>query len=161
SFSKAIELNPKAWWAWNGRGEVYAQLQEWDKAGCDFAKSVELAPQQHLPHYRHALARLALADTKHFRAACAGMLTRFGTSRDPNVVFWTVWTCVPAPDAVPDWGPVVQLAEKAVADDPKNCDKLLNLGAVLYRAGRYQEAAKRLEETEAAFAQTQSPRASS
>jgi serine/threonine protein kinase len=160
SFSKGIELNAKVWWAWNGRGEARAQLKEWDKAGGDFAKAVELAPQHPLPHYRHALARLALADTRHFRDVCAGMLTRFGTSSDPNAAFWTVWTCGLAPDAVADWGPVVQLAEKAVADDPNNCDKLLNLGAVLYRAGRYPEAAKRLAEAGAAFAQTQSPRAS-
>jgi eukaryotic-like serine/threonine-protein kinase len=160
SFSKGIELNPKVWEAWNSRGEACAQLKEWDKAGADFAKSVELVAQQPLPHYRHALARLALADTKHYRDVCADIVTRFGTSSDPNAVFWTVWTCVLAPDAVADWRPVVQLAEKAVADDPKNCDKLQGLGAVLYRAGRYQEAAKQLAEAEAAFPETQSPRTS-
>ncbi len=160
SFSKAIELDPGAWKAWNGRGEAHAQLREWDKAGRDFAKSVELAPGNPVLHYRHALARLALADTERYRDACAGMFTQFGTSSDPNAAFWTVWACVLAPDAVADWGPVVQLAEKAVADDPSNGDKLQNLGAVLYRAGRYREAAKRLEEAEAAFPETQSPRAS-
>jgi tetratricopeptide (TPR) repeat protein len=160
NFSKGIKLNPKAWWAWDGRAEAYAQLKEWDKAAADLAKSVELAPQQPYPHYRHALARLALADTKHYRDACAGMLTQFGTSSDPNAVFWTAWTCVLAPDAVADWRPVVQLAEKAVAADPKNTGKLLALGAMLYRAGRYQEAAKRLAEAEAAFSETQDPRTS-
>src|SRR5262249_19198145 len=160
SFSKAIELNPKGSGAWTGRGEAYAQLTEWDKAGRDFVKSVERAPQQPLLHYRHALARLALTDPNRYRDVCAGMLRRFGASADPNVAFWTVWTCGLAPDAVTDWRPVVQLAEKAVADDPGNCDKLQNLGAVLYRAGRYQEAAKRLEETEVAFAQAKNPRMS-
>jgi tetratricopeptide (TPR) repeat protein len=160
SSSKVIELNPKAWAWWNSRGEAYAQLNGWDKAADDFAKAVELAPKQPLPHYHHALARLALTDPSRYRTSCASMVSQFGTSSDPNAAYWTVWTCVLAPDAIADWGPVVQLAEKAVADDPKTCAKLQALGAVLYRAGRYQEAAKRLDEAESAFSETQRPRTS-
>jgi tetratricopeptide (TPR) repeat protein len=62
------------------------------------------------------------------------------------------------PDAVSDWKPVVDLAEKALAADPKNCDKLGHLGAVLYRAGRFEEAARRLSEAEAAFPEARNPR---
>jgi eukaryotic-like serine/threonine-protein kinase len=159
-FSKTIELNGKTWWAWSNRGEAYAELGEWDKAEADFAKAVELHPEQPQLHYRRALARLALADTKRYRETCADMVMRFGHSPDLEAAYWIAWTCALAPDAVTDWQPVVQLAEKAVAADPKNCSELQHLGAVLYRSGRLEEAAKRLTEAEAAFKETKTPRAS-
>jgi Tfp pilus assembly protein PilF len=52
----------------------------------------------------------------------------------------------------------VDLAEKVLAADPKNCDKLAHFGAVLYRAGRFEEAARRLTEAEAAFPEVKNPR---
>ena len=59
-----------------------------------------------------------------------------------------------APDAVADWTKPLQLAEKARADDGKGYHKITKLGAVLYRAGRFKEAAQRLAEAEVAFQQT-------
>jgi serine/threonine protein kinase/Tfp pilus assembly protein PilF len=150
-FSKTIELNGKTWWAWSNRGEAYAELGEWDKAEADFAKAVELAPEQAQLHYRCALARLALADTKRYHETCADMVVRFGHSPDLETAYWSAWTCALAPDAVTDWQPVVLLAEKSLAADPKNYDKLRHLGAVLYRAGRFEDATKRLIEADAAF----------
>jgi tetratricopeptide (TPR) repeat protein len=158
--SKGIKLSPNSWQVWSSRGEAYAELKDWNNAVTDFAKAVELAPQQPLLHYRHALVRLAGTDSKGYREACAGMFARFRTSADANARFWTVWTCALAPDAVANWQPVVDLAEKAVADDPKNYDKLLQLGAVLYNAGRLPEAVKRLEQAEAAFKEAKSARSS-
>ena len=43
------------------------------------------------------------------------------------------------------------LAEKAVAKAATNYDYLNTLGAVLYRAGRFEEAAKRLGEAATAY----------
>ena len=77
--------------------------------------------------------------------ARAAMLERFGHSPDVDSAYWTAWTCVLAPDAVADCQLVVQLAEKTLAADPKNCDKLQHLGAVLYRAGRFSEGLGRFE----------------
>src|SRR5262249_26320044 len=71
--------------------------------------------------------------------------------------YFVVWTCVLGPDAVSDWKPVVDLAEKAFVADPKNYDRLGDLGAVLYRAGRFEEAARRLTEAEAAFPEAKNP----
>jgi tetratricopeptide (TPR) repeat protein len=152
SFSKGLKLNPKTWGAWNSRGEAFAQLEEWDKAAADLAKAVALAPHQPILHNRHALVRLAQGDAKHYRAGCAYMVSRFATFSDPNAPSLTVWTCAMAPDAVTDWQPLVQLAEKVAAARPRESDKLQDLGAILYRAGRYHEAAKWLEEADAAEA---------
>ena len=159
-FSKTIELNGKTWWAWSSRGEAYAELGEWNKAEADFAKAVELAPEQVHLHYRRALAGLALVDTNRYHETCADMVIDFGHSPDLEAAYWSAWTCALAPDAVTDWQPVVRLAEKALTADPKNCNMINNLGAILYRSGRFKESAERLAEAEAAFQQTPGARSS-
>jgi tetratricopeptide (TPR) repeat protein len=148
-YSLVLEANPRATSAYAGRGAAYAALRQWDKAAADFAKASELNAATQ-PHYASALVRLAANDLAGYRKACAGMLERLGPSPDLDADRWTTWTCVLGPAAVADWGRPLELAQKALADDPKNFDKLLDLGAVLYRAGRLEEAAQRLAEAEAA-----------
>jgi tetratricopeptide (TPR) repeat protein len=121
-------------------------------------KVLELKPDDPLAHYRHAVLRLHLGGRDAHRAACADMLGRFGNASDPDAAFWTAWSCTLGPDAVSDWQPVVRLAEKALAADPKDYDKLQLLGAALYRAGRLEQALARLTEAEAAFQQAQKTR---
>jgi hypothetical protein len=53
----------------------------------------------------------------------------------------------------------VQWAEKAVAVDPSDFFRLLTRGAVLYRAGRFDEAVRRLTKSEAAFKKAKAPTA--
>jgi tetratricopeptide (TPR) repeat protein len=108
--------------------------------------------------YWHALALLGAGDTKGYGLVCAPMLQRFKDNADTEAAFWVVWTCALAPGAVGDWGPAIILAEKNLAADSKNCDKLQVLGAVLYRAGRFEDAAKRLTEAESAFKDAKAPR---
>jgi len=69
---------------------------------------------------------------------------------NPDVVHWVTWTCVLAPDAVKDLHQPVQIAERAVGLDPKNVSHTFALGATLYRAGRFAEAIKPLNEASAA-----------
>lgn len=111
-----------------------------------------------LAHFRHALLRLHLGGPAAHRLACAEMLRRFESSTDLETCYWTAWTCTLGPDAVADWARVIQLAEKALAADPNNCDRLQMLAAALYRAGRFEDAVKRLTEAEAAFKTAKNPR---
>ncbi len=78
------------------------------------------------------------------------MRQHFGPSASPEAAKWTVWTCIQIPDGVDDWTKLVQWAEKDLGADPTDF-RLTALGAVLYRAGRFEEAARRLNEAEAAF----------
>ena len=58
--------------------------------------------------------------------------------------------CALGPKAVADFAPVVALAEGAVkagGNARERHDRLNTLGAVLCRAGRYQEARQRLDES--------------
>ena len=68
------------------------------------------------------------------------MLQRFGQTDKADDAYWVAWACALAPDATKDWATAVALAEKAVQSDPKSATYLNTLGAVLYRAGRFDEA---------------------
>ena len=85
------------------------------------------------------------------------MRQHFAASGNPEAVYWTAWTCIQVRDAVEDWTPLAPWAEKALAADPKKFDWLSALGAVLYRAGRFEDAAQRLAEAEAAFQKAKDP----
>ena len=157
-YSKAIDLKADDGSYRSNRGHAYAELGKWDDAAADFAKGIELRIDDPLPRYRLALVHLQKGDKDGYRKVCTGLLERFGQKADAESAHWTAWSCVLGPDAVSDWKPVVDLAEKSLAADPKNFDKLHHLGAVLYRAGRFEEAARRLTEAEAAFQEARNPR---
>ncbi len=72
-------------------------------------------------------------------------------SQERVVLNDAAWACVIMAGALPDYKPVVTLAEKALqqATTPEDKGNVLNtLGVALYRAGRYADAVKRLEESE-------------
>jgi tetratricopeptide (TPR) repeat protein len=125
-----------------------------------FRKVFALRPSTSTGWYRHALVHLHLGEPDGYRQACAALLERFSENPSEDDVYWTEWTCALGPGAVTDWRPIVRLAEKRLAAFPKDCDRLQHFGAVLYRAGQYPEAVKRLAEAEAAFGGTKNSRSS-
>jgi tetratricopeptide (TPR) repeat protein len=150
-YTTAIELNPKDAAAWNNRGGAFASLRQWDKALTDFSRAIEINPDVPRLWYSRALVRLQHDDRAGYRKDCADMRQHFGKSPDADSVHWTMWTCIQLPDGVDDWTKLVEWAEKAFAADPDNAVGLTTLGAVLYRAGRFDEAVRRLTEADAAF----------
>jgi hypothetical protein len=86
-----------------------------------------------------------VADTDGYRSTCAALQARFAGTTDPNAASEVAWICALSSEGACDWGPCVRLAELAVekGNETKQID-LLTLGAVLYRAGRYEEAKQRL-----------------
>jgi tetratricopeptide (TPR) repeat protein len=131
-------------------------LGQWEQAAAAFEQLTRLQADCLSAWYCLALLSLQRGDRAEYRKACARMLERFGESPSADAAYWTAWSCVLAPDAVADWTKPLQLAEKARADDGKGYHKITKLGAVLYRAGRFKEAAQRLAEAEVAFQQTPS-----
>jgi tetratricopeptide (TPR) repeat protein len=100
--------------------------------------------------YQLALARLAQGDTAGYRKECAAMLARWGQAGDAETARWVAWTCSLAPGA-PDTGRrALRLAEAATAKAPGNATLRQALGAALYRAGRWEEAAAALRASAAA-----------
>jgi tetratricopeptide (TPR) repeat protein len=150
-YMQAMALAPREEWTWKSRGQLYADLGQWDKAAADYGKAVELQPDQAQTWYLYALVRLGAADTKGYRGICNSVLERFGKTQDADTAYWVAWPCVLVPDAVAQPAPLVTLAEKSVAKAPTNYDYLNTLGVALYRAGRFEEAAKRLGEASTAY----------
>jgi len=146
-----LELEPRAGWAYGSRGSVYAERAQWEQAAADFAKAIELNGDAPLSRYRQALIRLRAADLTGYRQLCAEMLASVDPAAKRDSAKWPVWTCVLGPDAVADWIVPLRLAEQAVADSPNDYQALNYHGAVLYRAGQFQQAIARLTEADAAI----------
>jgi hypothetical protein len=95
---------------------------------------------------------LAAHDEPAYRQTCAAAVQQSLVSmpeRDP--ANRTAWFCSVRPDAGVDTAQVVRIAERAVAVNAKDPDYLLALGAALYRAGRFDAAARTLADAEAAY----------
>jgi WD40 repeat protein/tetratricopeptide (TPR) repeat protein/tRNA A-37 threonylcarbamoyl transferase component Bud32 len=151
--AEAIKRDRGQWGLWLDRGNVHAELGRWPEAVQDFAQAVDLAgrwpgtfPQGARVWGCLALARLQTGAADGYRKTCADLLKRFGQAKDAPNANSVAWTCALAPDAVADLAPAVRLAEKAVAATPGKHATLNTLGAILYRAGRFEEAVKRLDE---------------
>ncbi len=71
------------------------------------------------------------------------MLTRLQESESPDQTHFVVWSCVLGPNAVGNYSSTLKLAEQAVAQTRKPPHQRC-LGAVLFRAGRFDEAIKTL-----------------
>jgi tetratricopeptide (TPR) repeat protein len=109
-------------------------------------KRVERGDQGVQPWYERALVCLAKEDQAAFQATCAEIVRRFGRDNDPATAYDTAWTCALAPHALPDLTPAATILEKALKHDPRSSLLLATLGAVHYRADRFDEAVRRMEE---------------
>jgi WD40 repeat protein/tRNA A-37 threonylcarbamoyl transferase component Bud32/Flp pilus assembly protein TadD len=126
--------------------EMYGELGQWHKAGAELSRAVARRPVPPRVWRLHALLRLKLDDAAGYREVCAALLRRPGADSDPSLAREVAWLCALAPGGAADAARVVDLAEKAADLGPADGDGLACLGAALYRAGRYEEAARRLHE---------------
>jgi serine/threonine protein kinase/Flp pilus assembly protein TadD len=149
-YSKAIELQPANWVLSSNRASAYAELAQWDKAVADFAKATEHKAAGATACYLHALVRVQLGDRDSYRKACALILERFGTQKKAPGVELAVWACVLAADGVTDYPGLLRWAENTFGADAKTFAGLNTTGVVLYRAGRFDDAVKRLNDARAA-----------
>jgi len=144
-WAQVTALRPTDGTAYRERGSARAELGQWHKAVVDYAKVVELQPDDPVDWERYALLLVQVGDTAGYRRACAGILERFGRTKDPNTANGAAWPCALAPGAVADHARPLALAEQAVRSSPSYLS-LNTLGATLYRAGRFEVSAKRFNE---------------
>jgi serine/threonine protein kinase/tetratricopeptide (TPR) repeat protein len=140
---QAVRLQPATGSGWYSMGLLFAQVEEWAQAVAAFDKATALMPDHSWSWYLHSLTNLQIGDQKASRRVCAAMLARLEATKDPSTAERIVYTCVTAPDAVPGAGRLVPLAEVAARAWDHN--KRL-ISAVLYRAGRFEEAVQRSRE---------------
>lgn len=143
------------------RSGLLAELGRWRDALAEAETSVALSgddrPLIGTDGYRRALLHLATGDLAGYRRYCAEVLDRFAGTGDTQMSNQVAWTCALAPGAVPDQTRLVDLAKATVAAGAGNLAFLNTLGAVLCRAGRYEEAIGYLERSMAAQFGSQSP----
>jgi tetratricopeptide (TPR) repeat protein len=93
-------------------------------------------------------ALLAAGDRIGWERAIASLLDRFPGPMAPTDCNDVAWLCSLGPYPIADRESPIRLAEAAVRDatEDEKPHRLNTLGAALYRAGRYDQAIRRLEE---------------
>jgi tetratricopeptide (TPR) repeat protein len=133
------------------RGESLAKRQLWTEAAAAFGEAVRLRPED-LAHRHHLiLTLLAAGDHTGLRRSWTDMLDRFRMTTDPMIANSVARRSVMAVSEEPNLSETVRLAELAVngVSERQKATKatlLITLGAALYRAGRFAEAVRCLEE---------------
>jgi WD40 repeat protein len=124
-----------------GRGHL-------DRAAATLAEAIRQMPDDAELRRQMGLARLGSGDRAGWRVATAALLDRFGETINPRTANQVARSCVVGPEPATDPGVPLRLAEVAVqgADESFKAEALRVLGAALYRAGRDDEAIRRLEE---------------
>jgi tetratricopeptide (TPR) repeat protein len=141
-----IKYQPGLFFAHNNLGFALASQGKFQDAKEAYKLAIKYQPDNANLHYFLALIQLATGRRDDYRQDCAAMLQRFGQTDIVSNGYWTAWTCALAPEAVADWSKPIALADKAAKDKPKLTQYLNTLGALLYRAGRYEEAVQWLNE---------------
>jgi WD40 repeat protein/tetratricopeptide (TPR) repeat protein len=126
------------------RAEAHAELGQWTRAVQDYRKATSLADDAKL-WYHLALCRLAARDVAGYRNACATLLQRFGRSLKEDVPTWVAHPCTWGPAAPDDLTSALTVAKRQAARHPDSCGPLHTLGALLYRAGRFEDAVAKLQ----------------
>jgi WD40 repeat protein len=123
----------------------------WNWSADDIGKSIESDPNNLWLRRLHILMLVEAGNRAGIRRACEDLLQRFGKTPDAEQASSVAWYCALTPDAVADHGALVRLAEAALAGHPERglprSEVLKTLGAALYRAGRFEEATRRLDES--------------
>jgi WD40 repeat protein/tetratricopeptide (TPR) repeat protein len=143
--SRAIELEPKAGAPLILRGESYLKLKQFEKGMADYAQAVRLGATSNFTPLEQTLLLAAIGDRAGYGRACAALVEENADATEPSNLNNAAWVCVYLPDALPDLAPAVALAEKACGGR-KEYLQLNTLAAVLYRAGKVDEALQRFEE---------------
>jgi WD40 repeat protein/serine/threonine protein kinase/tetratricopeptide (TPR) repeat protein len=120
------------------RGWAHAGLGQWDKASADFVQATQGKEPDDAAWYSRAMLCLREGNQDGYREVCSDMLQRFGEG--------AAWTCTLTPHSGADPDQIVDLAEKLLAHSSRDHWHVTQLGAALYRAGRFEEAVKRLTE---------------
>jgi WD40 repeat protein len=130
------------------RGDLYAHRGLWSDAAAYFATKVEQYPEVAPLHEQLAVTRLLAGDRPGYRAACAGMLDRFKPIDDSTAATAVTNACTLAANAVSDLPGLVEVSKRStrwVASNERG------VGAVLFRAGRLEEALECFEQGHRVF----------
>jgi tetratricopeptide (TPR) repeat protein len=142
AFDEAMRARPFNIWIVLERGDVYTRRGLWSQAAAYYATTVTKYPEVAPLHEQLAVTRLLAGDPPGYRAACGEMLERFKPIDDSTAAVRLAYACSLAVEAVSDMQGLIKVSERStrwVAGNERA------VGAVLFRAGRLEEALKRFE----------------
>jgi serine/threonine protein kinase/Flp pilus assembly protein TadD len=150
-YRKAIELDPKNVQAYLNLGISYATQGRWKEAAAAFDRGLELDPVDHERWCQDAYLHLEAGDVGGYRRACQELVKRFGDTDDAVIAEQTANACLMLPDALgaAESERVQRLAERAVTGTEEHGWYrffVVAKGLADYRAGRYAEAVRRMEQ---------------
>lgn len=131
---------------WVSAGTSFGVQGRLEFASEAFSLATKKAGQTSRTWYQQATAQAAIGATNSYRESCREQLAHFGQTTDTATANYLAWICAIRPEAVSDYAPVLALATRATEAAPKDPGRLNTLAAVLFRAGRLQEARAKLQE---------------
>jgi tetratricopeptide (TPR) repeat protein len=146
TYAMLIELRPTEGQLWSTRARYHAVRDEWKQAASDFEHSIGSAPPESEEWFEHACLRLIVGDNEGYRAFVREARLRAGQTKDPLTAFVLARSALMTAVPIVEPGQVTRWAEQAVASD-RNAWYLHIQGFDHYRADRFDEAIKRLEES--------------
>jgi eukaryotic-like serine/threonine-protein kinase len=139
-----IDVVPAGWLDSYEDGDRLARLARWEEAAAAYREAIDRGAPGAAGWWRLAMVRLAMGDHGEYVAVCRHILEKFGAEgQTPRTSNNIAWSCALGPAALTDYAPAVSLAESAAARSEQN--RLNTLGAILYRAGRVDEAIEQLD----------------
>ena len=134
--------------------ETLAKQGRWDEAAETLRQLASSDPQDMLSQYHYHLCLLAQGDFEKYRTAARKLLQEFGKSTSENLLASLAWICVLSPNSVEDSDALIRLVwpggdldETQSRSASLSPAQLSTLGAALYRAGRYEEAILRINQS--------------
>jgi tetratricopeptide (TPR) repeat protein len=139
-FQKATELAPDQLVVHQNLATAYIQQDRWQEAANALLTVVSLRGGEWRPQYELALCCLAAANLDGYRTTCARMVDESIPTEDAVEASFTAWTCALGSDALDDYTPPIAAIAKAATRSEDQPQYQTTLGALLYRAARYDEA---------------------
>jgi tetratricopeptide (TPR) repeat protein len=142
AFDEAMRARPFNIGIMMERGDLYARRGLWSEAAAYYATKVRQDPEVAPIHEQLAVTRFLAGDRPGYRAACAEMLERFKPIDDSTAAVRVAHACSLDGEAVRDLSGLIEVSERSTRRVASNERAV---GAVLFRAGRLEEALKRFE----------------
>jgi WD40 repeat protein/tetratricopeptide (TPR) repeat protein len=142
AFDEAMRARPFNMQILVERGNLYAKRGLWSEAAAFYAATVRKYPDVAPLHEQVAVTRLLAGDLPGYRSACAAMVERFKPVDDSTAAVRVAYTCSLAPEAVTDLAGLIAVSERSTRSVASN-ERVV--GAVLFRAGRLEDALKRFD----------------
>jgi WD40 repeat protein/tRNA A-37 threonylcarbamoyl transferase component Bud32 len=130
------------------RARLAASRGDWSGAAASWIVAAANSPDDTTPRHHLLLTLLVAGDDDAARRVRAEILDRFGATTDPEKANEVARAAALIPGAVDRIELCLQLSLRAVEKAPAAQKSLFNtaVGALLYRAGRFEEAIERLEQ---------------